>query len=449
MLPKPLRVLWGDLTSTELKKYGLLSCIITLILGNYWLLRTMKNAMFNDLVGFVWQPYAKLINVFVLALVVLGFSKLVDMFQKEKLFYILATTYGLLFLFLGFAVAHPQYFSLSETSALYPFFQGIPGKFIGWFSYALCESSSLMIILFWGFVASVTKPESAKKGYPMIISCIQLGTIGATWFVANYATTVGVPLIVAIGGILFLLVPGFVKLYTVIIPKEEDIVESKKEKTGFFAGLKIIATKPYVMAIFAISTLYEVIAIILEFQMFMIASGVFTTRDTFASFNGRYGMYINLLAFLFALIGTSFFMRRFGLRFCLIMYPTLVGITVGSLFMYKIFGASNIQYMWALFAGMMMIKGFSYALNNPTKEVMYIPTSKDVRFKAKTWIESFGGRAAKGTGSLVNASLAHNVAYLLSVGTVISLGIVGIWIFVAYFLGTSFNKLQKENRIIE
>jgi ATP:ADP antiporter, AAA family len=452
MLPKVFRVLWGDLSSKELKKFGFLSVIITLILGNYWMLRVMKNPIFNDLVGMKFQPYAKMLSLVVMVFVVIGYSKLVDMFEKHTLFYILCTFFASTFFLLGYATSHPEIFSLSPNSSLYPLVSWIPGKVVGWVSYLVFESSSLLMFLFWAFVASITKPESAKKGYAMIVTCIQVGTIAGPAVVTNFAPKVGSPALVALGGVIVLIVPFLIKAYMKFMPTEEGVVSKSvksKKKTGFLEGLKLIVTKPYVIGILVVSTVYEIIATILEFQMNMIAKGYFPTRDAFSAFTGKYGMSINAVALLFALLGTSFLMRRFGLRFCLIMYPTMIAIVLCGLLVVNYSGASNIQIMWALFGSMIAVKGFSYALNNPTKEIMYIPTSKDVRFKAKTWIESFGGRSSKGIGSGVTASFANNLPALLAFGTIISLGIVGVWLVVANMLGKKYNKLQETHEVIE
>ncbi len=451
MLPKFLRALWGNLSKEEVEKFSFLSLIITIILGNYWMLRVMKNPIFNDLVGMQYQPYAKMASMFIVAFVLLIYSKLVDIFQKQTLFYIICPVFTAIFLFLGFASKYPEMFSLSETSSLFTYFQWIPGKLIGWLIYFAFESSSLLMFLFWAFVASITKTESAKKGYAMIVTCIQIGTISGPAIVTNFAPKIGAPSLVILGGFLVLIVPFLVKLYLKIIPAEvnKNAAPEQKKKTGFFEGLRLIVTKPYVLGILIVSTIYEIIGTVLEFQMNMIAKNIFTSRDLFAAFTGKYGMSVNGLALLFALLGTSIFMRKFGLRFCLIVYPALIGCVLLSLLGFNMFGATHLQIMWALFGSMIAVKGFSYALNNPTKEIMYIPTTKDIRFKAKSWIESFGGRASKGSGSVIVASFAKNLPGLLVFGTIISLGIVGVWIVVADLLGKKFNKLQTDNTIIK
>lgn len=49
---------------------------------------------------------------------------------------------------------------------------------------------------------------------------------------------------------------------------------------------------------------------------------------------------------------------------------------------------------------MMFLKALSYSLNNPCKEMLYNPTSTDVKFKAKSWIDIFGQRGASDTGCI-------------------------------------------------
>lgn len=453
---KILRGIWGDLSDAELKKFSLLSLIITVILGNYWMLRSLKKAVFNELVGMEHEPIAKILSIFVVALMVSIYSKLVDIFKKKSLFDILCVFYGSCFLIFSIAYANVDYFMMSPDSSFYDLFSWIKGKSIGWMIYFMFESSSLMIILFWAFVASITIPESAKRGYPMIVAFIQVGTISGPAIVTAYSETWGIANIILLGAILTFAVPFLVRLFFYAVPKNEIVdhdnpqdgkADKKKPKTGFFEGLKIIATRPYVVSVLVVSTVYEIVATIIEYQMNMIAKDVYTTT-TLATFHGKYGMSINALAMVFALLGTSFFMRRYGLRFCLISYPTLIGVVLISLLGFKYLGADNITIMWALFGSMVAIKGLSYALNNPTKEVMYIPTSKDVRFKAKGWIESFGGRSSKGVGSAINNQFVNNLNELLLFGTLISLGIVGAWIIIANYLGKKYNQLQENNTII-
>ena len=283
----------------------------------------------------------------------------------------------------------------------------------------------------------------------MVITFIQMGTIAGSAFVANFVTVLGSNVIILIGSALTLLIPFLVRIYLANVPCDISSKKDKKEKTGFLEGIKLVMTRPYIIGILVISTFYNAISVILEFQMNMIARDVFESRDLLAAFTGRYGVYVNSLALVFSFCGTSFFMRKFGLRACLLIYPAIIGMFLLMLLYINFADVTKVNIMWSLLVTIVAIKGLSYALNNPTKEIMYNPTSKDIRYKSKSWIDSFGQRSAKGIGSSITASFANNVPALLSIGTFISLTILLVWLFFANNVGKKFDKLQKDGKIIE
>ena len=69
--------------------------------------------------------------------------------------------------------------------------------------------------------------------------------------------------------------------------------------------------------------------------------------------------------------------------------------------------------LWMVFSVMMFIKAMSYALNNPTKEILYQMTSTAIKFKCKSWIDTFGQRSSKAAGSLITNAFADNLIGLV------------------------------------
>lgn len=65
-------------------------------------------------------------------------------------------------------------------------------------------------------------------------------------------------------------------------------------------------------------------------------------------------------------------------------------------------------------------QGLTYALNEPCKEMLYLPTSDAIKFKAKGWIDVFGSRCAKGVGSFVTLSTRGDRRRLATYGGVAS-----------------------------
>ncbi|MCF7799887.1 hypothetical protein K9L05_00405 [Candidatus Babeliales bacterium] len=434
MLPKPLRFLWGDLSGEEFKKFGFLSVIFFFIIGSYWLLRPLKDGIFASVVGLDWQPWAKIISVIVMIPLVFLYSKLVDLVEKHKLFYVICSLYGTGFLILAYLLTHPTIGLANEVAS--------SSRILGWFSYIMIESmGSIIVALFWSFVASSTDPASAKRGFALIISGAQLGSIlGPT--IDRYAEHLGLPMLTVIAAIGVFIVPILIMFFMASSSSVSTAaVEKDKPKTGMFEGLKLLVTRPYLLGVFAIATFYEVIGTIMDYQMKVLAKQAYPTKEAFTAFLGLFGQSANILALVMALLGTSYLMRRFGLTFCLLTFPIAVGLVVSYVYINPM--------LWTVFASMIIVKGLSYALNNPSKEMMYIPTSKDVKFKTKSWIDMFGARSAKAAGSGVNGAFAASAEALMLYGTLIALGLVGVWIVAALFVGKSFNKLTKENRIIE
>lgn len=447
MFSRIVRTLYGDISKEEMKKFGLLSLTFFFTIGGYWLLRPLKDGVFFAMVGRNYQPLAKIISVAVVLSLVLVYTKLIEMFEKHKLFYIIVTFYAFVFAGAGLLLAHPTIGLANKVAG--------PHRYLGWILYFAIESfGSIAISLFWSFVSSITDSASAKKGFAIILGGAQVGSI-LGGFTATSAQRIGVPVLFGVAGLVVLIVPILIYYFMSVIPEDQrrgNIVAAATEgkKGGFFDGLKLIATRPYILGIAIVSTLYEVIGTIVDFQMKSLAFEVYTTAESFTVFMGWFAMSANGLALVLALLGTSYLMRRFGLRFCLLAFPALLGTSVGFLWFYSRGLPTTVALMWATFAVMIVAKGLSYALNNPSKEMMYIPTSKTAKFKAKSWIDLFGARSAKAGGATItNALKAMSAHEMIQIGALFSLGIVGIWSIAAFSVGSKFNQLTKDNEIVE
>ena len=210
--------------------------------------------------------------------------------------------------------------------------------------------------------------------------------------------------------------------------------------TGVIEGLKLILTKPYLIGILVLSTVYEIISFFFEYQMNAAAHNAFDSLEKVTAFLGIYGVTTNAVSLLLALFGTSFLIRRLGLTACLVFYP----ICITGLIFYACVNPTT----WAFLITVVGIKALSYTLNDPCKEIMYIPTSRDIRFKAKSWIDLLGNKSAKATGAFI-ASFFGSASILLLYGSIISLGIIALWIPTALFVGRINNKLVTKNQTIE
>lgn len=465
MISNIIHYFYPDIKPEETKKFGLLSIIFFFIIGSYWLLRLLKQTIFLKVAfpvclgwgpqqGCLFQPIAKFWSPFVVLVMVLIYSKLVDVVKKHQLFYIICSFYAAIFatcagiLFVK-DVYGAEYLGKASLAAM------------GWLSYFTIESfGSLVVALFWSFTNSITDSEAAKRGFPFIFAVAQMAAILGSGLLFFSGSIGSLWPILLLASILVATVIPLVRYFIKITPANQMVgnvaaaaTEKKKEGflEGFVSGLILLVSRPYLLGVLVLSTFYEAIAQIIEYQMQMYASSsdAYQNEIAFAQFQSTYGMSINLLSFLVALLGTSYLIKRFGTRITLLIYPLSFALTLAALLSFFKFGATPTALLWATFAAMVFIKGVGYAVNNPTKEIMYIPTSKDAKFKSKGWIDTFGSRFAKAGGAQVTNAFKHSMSELMVFGSLFGFGLIGVWLVAAIFVGFKNTKLLEEGKIIE
>lgn len=442
---KIIKALWGDLKGKELLKFVLLAIGFFFLIGSYWPLKTLKDSIFINMVGPLYLPQAKLASLTLFFPLVLLYSKLVDICSKERMIYLVIGFYGIIGLILVYYL-HQPFTGLQNTATS-------PDRYLGWAFYLFVESYiSLMVSLYWSFINDVTTPESAQKGYGLIIFGTQSGGVLFTLLgnYLSYDTTLyaqRVPLIALISISMFLMIAAIVFIlkhfvgdehlrgYQTHVPnvQKTDVVP----KIGFLDGLKVLLTRPYVSGIFILIFFQELLTTVMSFQMSLLVKATYSDPGMVNKFLFEFALAIQVIACLFGLLGTSYFQRTFGIKFCLIAFPALLGV---SLIGYIVHPALS-----TIFYVMLIAKALNYALYQPAKEVLYIPTSKNIKYKAKAWIDMFGMRFAKATGSGIFSIMG--TATSLVGGTCI--GIIAVWIFLASLVGNIYKKVTSSNQLID
>ncbi len=88
---------FGDFDKEEFKKFLRMGLIFALIIGVYWTLRPLKDAVFIQLVDKLHLPYAKTASVLALLPLVMFYTKLLERTSREKI-ELLQQVFSILFL---------------------------------------------------------------------------------------------------------------------------------------------------------------------------------------------------------------------------------------------------------------------------------------------------------------------------------------------------------------
>jgi AAA family ATP:ADP antiporter len=451
IVKKIVSMMWGEFEPGEAKKFGLLSLIFGLIIGTYWTLRPIKDSAFATIVGIDYLPWAKILSLCVIVPLVLVYSKLIDMFPRHKVFYVLTLVYGSLALVFTYFFLHPE-LGLTNTAS-------DPGRLIGWIWYVYVESfGSLIVALFWAFTTDITMPDAAKRGFPMIALFGQMGNILGPFFLntKRLGLETSAPIVGVVAGLTFS-IGLLLSLFMSIVPQEQlkgyghdDKEEEKHGEPGFFEGLKLLLTKGYLFGIFLIITIYEVIVTILDYHFKATAKAAFPIEKEYSAYLAEYAWMTGVVATLCVLFGINSIQRKLGIKVSLILLPILV---TGAVVLLKLNPAALAVAFWV----MVFSKAINYALNQPTLKQLYIPTSKDTKYKAQAWIEMFGSRGSKGIGSFLNSlrggfvkkfGAVAGVNRFLTLSSSVSGVMIVFWLFVVIYVSQTYTKAVKNNDIV-
>ena len=162
-----------------------------------------------------------------------------------------------------------------------------------------------------------------------------------------------------------------------------------------------------------------------------------------------YGSSVNIVSLCCLLFGISNITRFLGVGTALALMPLIVGTAlVGFLSM------NTLAFLFVLMVGS---KAINYALNGPSVKQLYVPTTKDVKYKSQAWIETFGSRSSKGFGSLFNAlripftakwGAEAGILFHIAVSTYLSVGLLVAWFVVALYLGKTYQRAVDRDEVV-
>jgi AAA family ATP:ADP antiporter len=148
-------------------------------------------------------------------------------------------------------------------------------------------------------------------------------------------------------------------------------------------------------------------------------------------------LYVQIISSIVSLFGTSIVQRYFGIRFCIVGYPTAFAVL--SVLIYS-FGSS----LEILMYGLIVMKALNYTMNQPSKESLYIPTDRETKFKSKAWIDMFGSRMSKSVGAATEAVARKGAILFSEMAAIVPIIISILWIIASQQLGRKYEEITGE-----
>jgi AAA family ATP:ADP antiporter len=240
-----------------------------------------------------------------------------------------------------------------------------------------------MVTTFFAFLNDSVTGNQAKRLYGLVgfggVVGGAFGSIALAALVSRISTNTW--MLVLIGIMLVIMVLAFAASRRIPSGDAHAIHTLKPEsdnKKGNAAleGAKLVFRSRYLLAIVAIVGFYEMVSTIMDFQ-FSASVEHFVAGNKIGEHFSQVFAVTNVGAMVVQLIFTSFVMTRFGVGIALLILPIAA------------FGGSASFLLFpALWTGSFLNtadNAFSYSINQSAREALYVPTTREEKYKASVY----------------------------------------------------------------
>ena len=251
---------------------------------------------------------------------------------------------------------------------------------------------------FWILVNDIYNPRQFKRLVGFLVSGGILGGVAGSFLSSRLARIVGTENLLLVCPLLLVCCLAIIRSVHRFLPKEEvqATKRPKEAKIGYIESLRLIKRNRYLVFLSGLVAATMIVTTLIDFQFNSVVGITFRTNpDARTSFLGTFYTILLIFSYLIHILLTNRILKRFGLRVALLTAP--VFLVLGSLAIFFIPFAFLIY--WAV-----LVKGtdksLSYSLNQSVRELLYIPISPEIKYKAKVFIDMFVSKFAKGFAAL-------------------------------------------------
>ena len=296
------------------------------------------------------------------------------------------------------------------------------------------------IAQFWSFAADTYTDEQGKRLFPIVGIGSSVGAVGGAWL-ASPIVARGTPYtLMAVAAVILVVALGI----TILVSRKEapkrNATKRVEEPVAAGNAFALVARDRYLL-VFALLVLalnfvtktgdYVLDRMLLhEAPAHAHALGV-TQTEYIAQFKAHYFQLINTIGVVVQLFMVSRIIKYAGLRATLVLIPLASVAGYGMAFVFPLVGA--------LFVGRVIESSLDYSLSNTAQQTLWLPTSREAKYKGKQVIDSFCRRA----GDAASAGVVW-IGMRMSLSTraflAINVGVTVLWILSAWRIGTMWKR---------
>lgn len=419
--------LFADVRPGEAADACLLALNVFLLLGSYYLLKTIREALILGESGAEVKSYAAAGQALLLLLVIPIYGLLGTKTNRIRLITMVN----------GFFVACLALFYIFgkagvREGVLYYLWLGIYNNFV--------------IAQFWSFANDIHTEEEGKRLFPVIGIGSSLGAWVGSVAASKLIKGVGVYEVMLVGAAILIVctVLTHVSNRRALRHKKSQLAVSEKP-LGREGGFQLIFKQRYLFLVAAMILLLNVVNSTGEFLMGKLvtqealqavgtgAANEAARKSFIGSFYGDFYGYVNLLGFLLQTFVASRIFKYIGVRGAIFILPVIAFGAYGLLVVYPLLNAVRFAKI--------LENSTDYSIMNTARQALYLLTSREAKYKAKAAIDTFVVR----TGDMLQAGIVFvgtSIGLSLQGFAGVTLGVVVAWLAVTGLIYVEHQKLE-------
>jgi AAA family ATP:ADP antiporter len=222
-------------------------------------------------------------------------------------------------------------------------------------------------------------------------------------------------------------------------PEDGKPAASRETASAAWEGAKLVFRSKYLLTIAAIIACYELVSNIVDFQLASTVERAIQAPLEKDAFFGLVGQIVGIGSIGVQLLLTGLVLQKFGIRVALLFLPvSLISGSVGFLLLPSLFFAAAMSAS---------DNALNYSINQSAKEALYVPTSADVTYKAKAFIDMFVQRFGKMLSVFLNLVLVATVVEEVRWLSLITLVMTALWVVLVHDISREYcRKTRRRER---
>jgi len=354
----------------------LLTADLTVLLGGYYVLKTVRESLILAQGGAEVKAYSSAAQAILLFAVVPIYGWIATRINRNQLLRWTAIFFAsnlLLFAYLGRRGVH--------EAVVYFVWVGIFNVFT--------------VAQLWAFATDLYTEAQGKRLFPMLGVGASIGAVGGAWIAGKIIKPVGPYNMMLIGAAALCLCAALSRWAGHVISEREGEREKKKnvETLGPQGGFQLLISDPYLRLIAVLTILLNIVSLSGDFILGklvvshaneVVGSGkqFLAARSAFiGTYYADYYAWTNLVSFVIQAFLVSRIFKYIGVRRSLFILPALSFATFGSILVLPIMSVIRDLKIAE--------NGTNYSLQNTIRNALLLPTSREAKYKAKAAIETF------------------------------------------------------------